>query len=113
MSFVKEERFSGPLPHPKHFSEYDAAVPGSGERLLGMVEGSLAHAQGLQTRALDADIADMKEGRRLGFAALVILMLGAIGCGLLGKDTIALALLGATVVGTIGTLVKGRGKNGD
>ena len=78
-----------------------------------MVESNLAHSQELQSRALDADIADMKEGRRLGFAALVILMIGAIVCGLLGKDTIALALLGATVIGTIGTLIKGRGKNGD
>lgn len=112
VSFVKEERFSGPLPHPKHFGEYDAHVPGSGNRLLAMVEGNLQHSQELQTRALEADIDDRKEGRRLGFAALVILMIGAIICGILGKDMIALALLGATVVGTIGTLIKGRG-NGD
>ncbi|MET3824571.1 putative membrane protein [Sphingomonas sp. PvP055] len=110
VSLVKEERFSGPLPHPRHFKEYDETVPGSGNRLLSLVEGNLAHTQMLQTTALQADIADMKEGRRLGFAALVIMIIGAIICGILGKDVIAIALLGASVIGAIGTLIKGRGR---
>lgn len=113
IALVKEERFSGPLPHPRHFKEYDEAVPGSGDRLICMVEQSLSHAQDLQQQALTADIADMREGRRLGFAALVLLISGAIVCGAIGQQTIALALLGASVIGTIGTLIKGRGKNGD
>lgn len=113
ISLVKEERFSGPIPHPKHFEEYERILPGSGRELLDMAKSNLTHSQDLQSRALGADIDDMKEGRRLGFAALVVLMVGAIICGLLNKDTIALALLGATVVGTIGQLIKGRGKNGD
>lgn len=108
-ALVTEERFSGPLPHPRHFGEYEKHLPGSGDRMLGMVENNLAHAQALQEKALQADIDDMKEGRRLGFAALVILMIGAIICGMMGKDMIALALLGATVVGTVGQLIKGRG----
>lgn len=113
VSLVSEERFSGPLPHPRHFREYDEALPGSGDRLLKMVEEDLVHTRGLQAQELQADIDDMKEGRRLGFAALVILMLGAIICGVLGKDTIALALLGASVLGTINVLIKGRGKAND
>lgn len=113
IALVKAERFSGPLPHPKHFKEYDDALPGSGDRLIGMVERDLAHAQVLQTKALEADIADMREGRRLGFVALVLLIGGAILCGAIGQQTIALALLGASVIGTIGTLIKGRGRNGD
>jgi len=112
-SIVQEERFSGPLPHPKHFKQYDDALPGSGQELLDMAKSNLRHAQDLQAKALQADIDDMKEGRRLGFAALVILMIGAIICGLMDKDTIALALLGATVLGTITHLIRGRGKNGD
>jgi len=78
-----------------------------------MAKSGLAHSQDLQSRALQADIDDMREGRRLGFAALVILMIGAIICGLMDKDAIAYTLLGATVIGTIGQLIKGRGKNGD
>lgn len=113
IALVKEEKFSGPLPHPKHFKEYDDALPGSGDRLIRMVEQDLTHSQSLQTKALDADIADMKEGRRLGFAALVLLISGAILCGVIGQQTIALALLGASMVGAIGTLIKGRGRNGD
>lgn len=111
-SLVKEESFSGPIPHPRHLAEYEQILPGSAATLIRMAQSDLEHAHALQDCALKADIADMKEGRRLGFAALVILMVGAIVCGLMDKDTIALALLGATVVGTIGQLIKGRGRNG-
>lgn len=112
-SLVKEESFSGPIPHPRHLAQYEEILPGSAATLIGMAKSDLEHAQAMQKRALEADIADMKEGRRLGFAALVILMLGSIVCGAMGQETIALALLGATVVGTISQLVKGRGKNGE
>lgn len=112
-ALVQEERFSGPLPHPKHFADYEQALPGSAAELLAMAKSNLKHMQDCQAKSLQADIDDMKEGRRLGFAALVILMLGAIVCGALGKDAIAFALLGATVIGTIGQLIKGRGRNGD
>lgn len=113
VALMKEEKFSGPIAHPKHLREYEEIVPGSGDRIIGMAEDDLKHTHELQNRALAADIADMREGRRLGFVALLILIGGAIGCGLMGKDTIALALLGASVIGTIGTLIKGRGRNGD
>lgn len=112
-ALVKEESFSGPIPHPRYLAEYDRIVPGSASMLINMAKADLDHAHRLQERALEADISDMQQGRWLGFAALVILMIGAIVCGLMDKDAIALALLGATVVGTIGQLVKGRGKNGD
>lgn len=112
-ALVKEESFSGPIPHPRHLAEYNQIVPGSASMLINMAKSDLDHTHRLQERALEADISDMKQGRWLGFAALVILMIGAIVCGLMDKDTIALALLGATVVGTIGQLIKGRGKNGD
>ena len=111
-ALVKEESFSGPIPHPRHLAEYEQIVPGSASMLINMAKSDLDHSHKLQERALDADISDMQQGRWLGFAALVILMTGAIVCGLMDKDMIALALLGATVVGTIGQLIKGRG-NGD
>lgn len=109
VALMKEEKFSGPIAHPKHLREYEQIVPGSGDRIISMAEQDLRHGHALQNRALEADVADMREGRRLGFAALLILIVGAIACGMMGKDAIAFALLGASVIGTIGTLIKGRG----
>ncbi len=113
LSVVQSEQFSGPIAHPKHLREYEEICPGAADRIIGMAESEVDHSQLMQTAMLNAEIADNKEGRRLGFAALVILMMGAIVCGALGKDTIALALLGATMVGVIGTIIKGRSSNGD
>lgn len=112
-SLVLEERFSGPLPHPRHLQQYDDILPGLGRELVDMAHNSLAHSQELQAEAMRADIADMKEARRLGFAALLVLIIGAIICGAMGKDTIALALLGAGVIGTIGQVIRGRGRNSE
>ncbi len=39
----KQEAYSGPLPHPDHFNKYNKSLPGSGNRLLTMVEKDLAH----------------------------------------------------------------------
>lgn len=109
VSLVQEERFSGPIAHPKHLREYEEIVPGSADRIVAMAEGNLAHAQTMQAKALDADITDMREGRWLGFAALIILIIGAIVCGVLQHTAIALALLGASVIGGVSAIIKGRG----
>lgn len=105
---VSEERFSGPIAHPKHLREYEQICPGSADRIIKMAEGQLEHAQSIQDKALTGDIADTKAGRWFGFAALMVLIIGAIICGVLGKDTIALALLGTGALGTIGAFIKGR-----
>lgn len=39
----KEEAFRGPLPHPDHFAKYNKILPGSGNRLLKLVEDNLKH----------------------------------------------------------------------
>lgn len=111
VSVVREENFSGPVPHPKHIREYEIAVPGSGDRLIAMAESEQSHIQRCQAEALAGDIADTREGRRLGFAALALLIIGAILCGVMNKDAIAYALLGAGALGTIGTIIKGRQKS--
>lgn len=110
ISLVQEERFSGPICHPKHLREYEEALPGSADRIVSMAESALTHSRSMQELALKADIADMREGRRLGFAGLVLLIGGAILCGALGQVTIALALLGTSAIGALGTLIRGRGR---
>lgn len=110
-SLIVEERFSGPIPHPRHFGEYEKHLPGSAAELMDMAKSNLAHQQQIQTRMLEADISDMKESRRLGFAALIVLIIGAIICGILEKDYIAYALLGTSVIGTINQIIKGRGRD--
>lgn len=77
VSLVSEERFSGPIPHPRHMREYEEICPGSADRLIAMAEVSITHAQDLQRSALDGDISDVRAGRLYGLIALVALIIAA------------------------------------
>jgi uncharacterized membrane protein len=113
VSLVQEERFSGPIAHPRHLREYDEIVPGSANRIIEMAEGALNHAQELQSFAVRADVDDQKEGRRLGFIALMVLIGAALICGLNGHEVLAGGFIGAGALGVVGAFIRGRnGKNG-
>jgi len=107
VSLHKEERFSGPIAHPKHLREYEEILPGSADRIVGMAEGSLAHNQKLQEISLSADIEDMRGGRRYGFSALVLLIVAAVVAIFLKEPVLAGLFLGTGALGTIGVLVRG------
>jgi len=108
VSLVQQEKFSGPIAHPKHLREYEDILPGSANRIIEMAEGNLKHAQTVQLRALEADVEDIKAGRRFGFAALLVLIFCALVCGYLKNNTLALAFLGTGAVGTVVAFIKGR-----
>ncbi|GGB52093.1 hypothetical protein GCM10010833_03540 [Blastomonas aquatica] len=76
-----------------------------------MAEGNLAHAQDIQTLAIQADIDDAKAGRLYGFLALMALIIAAGVSAFLGNELMASAFLGAGVLGVVGQLIKGRGSN--
>lgn len=108
VSIAQEERFSGPIAHPRHLREYEEIEPGSANRIICMAENELEHGRDLQSKALQADIDDNKASRRYGFVALLVLILSALACVGMDKDAIALAFLGTGVIGTVGLFIKGR-----
>ena len=75
-----------------------------------MAERNLDHAQSMMETALQGDIADTRQGRWFGFAALSLLIIAAAVVGLMGQPVLAGLFLGAGVLGVISQLI--RGKNG-
>jgi uncharacterized membrane protein len=108
VSLVSEERFSGPIAHPKHLREYEDICPGAADRIIAMAEANLAHAQAMQTTAISGDIADVKAGRAYGFWALIALIASAGGATYLGHEVLAAAFLGTGALGVVGQLIQGR-----
>jgi uncharacterized membrane protein len=102
------ERFSGPIAHPRHLREYDEIVPGAADRIISMAEDALIHQKKMEEIALQATINDVKDGRRFGFAALVLLIVSALVCGIYGYQILAGAFLGAGALGTIGAFINGK-----
>lgn len=114
VSLITEERFSGPIAHPKHLREYEEICPGAADRIMRMAENNMAHHHAMQEKAVTADVDDLRNGRRYGFAALALLFVGAVFSVWWGNTTLALAFLGTGALGTVGHLIKGRGQsNGD
>lgn len=108
VSLVTEERFSGPIAHPRHLKEYEEICPGAADRIIRMAENNLNHAQTVQILAVEGDIADLRAGRRYGFFALLALIVAASGAAYLDHELIAGAFLGAGALGVIGQLIQGR-----
>lgn len=113
MVSLVEERFAGPIAHPRHLREYEDICPGAADRIIRMAESNLSHAQNIQTVAIKGDIADVSAGRIYGFSALLALILAALGATYLDHDVIAAAFLGAGAIGVIGQLIQGRQRTSD
>lgn len=50
VTLMSKESFSGPLPHPKHLSEYEKISPGAADRIITMAEESQEHIQELDKK---------------------------------------------------------------
>lgn len=107
-SVLLREHFSGPLPHPRHFREYDDIVPGSAERIIQMAEKAQDHNIDIEKKIIGAQIDDQKRGMNYGLAALlVVLALGGL-FAYLGNNWAAALFLGTSVLGVVGAFITGR-----
>ncbi|WP_292216248.1 hypothetical protein [Mesorhizobium sp.] len=82
---------------------------------MKMAENALAHRERMDTKIVDAEIADRKLGMWLGFAALIVILgLGAY-FGIQGNAVVAGLFLTTAVLGAIPVFVLGRywQQNGD
>lgn len=105
---LQQERFSGPLPHPRHLREYEDILPGAAERILAMAENTLDHNRAMDQRIVTDDRDDRAIGMHYGLAAFFGALIGAGVMGALGQKEVAIAFLAATVVGAVAVFVKGR-----
>lgn len=110
VSIVTSERFSGPIAHPRHLREYEEILPGAADRIIRMAETNLSHAQSVQILALEGDIAEGRAGRRIGFCALMALILAACFATYFDHEVIAGLFLGTGALGVIGQLIQGRNR---
>lgn len=107
LHFVREE-YGGPLPHPRHFEQFEAICPGAADRILRMAEEEQQAQIELATIQLNGEIADRARGMHYGFLSLIALVGGAVVCGVTGHDVLAGAFLGAAALGTVARFVLGR-----
>ncbi|WP_156114494.1 DUF2335 domain-containing protein [Paracoccus sanguinis] len=105
---IKQEMFSGPLPHPKHLKGYEDTTPGAADRILTMAEKAQSHLIDIQSRHLDLEYRDRRRGMWLGGILFALLVLCAAMFGVLDKPTLAAIFLGAAALSVVGLFTNGR-----
>ncbi len=104
---VRQESFSGPLPHPSILKEYEEIEPGSARRIIDMAERALIHHQEMEAEQVRSEVASNREAwarSRLGaiIGGVVALAFAGITLGIVlaGYPT-AGAVLGGLEVGAL------------
>ena len=99
---VEAASFSGPLPPPTMYGEYERVLPGSAERILAMAEKEQNHRIGWETTALDTSVGETKLGQWLGFAIAILCIGAAVLLAMSGHGVVAGIALAASAAGLVG-----------
>lgn len=109
---VREESFSGPIPHPDILRGYEGITAGFAERIVRMAEKEQDHRFNCENHQMECDKAiianaanESKRGQNYAFIIAILFLIGAVVLGLLGHDDLAKILGGGTLVSIVSVLV--------
>lgn len=74
---MEQEEYRGPLPHPDHFADYEAASPGAGSKIIKMVDSSRARADD----RYDAIVKNDHQYRVLGMVLAAVILVTCLIAG--------------------------------
>lgn len=99
MYAIEQKSYSGPLPAPEDFAEYEKILPGSTDRILKMAEKQVDHRISSDNKIIDNTYRQSGRGQILG--AILVVMFGVISLilGLTGHDNLAKYIGVTTVIG--------------
>jgi uncharacterized membrane protein len=92
---ISAEFFRGPLPHPRHLESYERICPGLAGRIVAMAEKAHERQESRLDAAMRYEYEDRSLGLRLGFKALVAILIAGTICLLSGHEVIGSGLFGA------------------
>lgn len=108
LSIIKEESFSGPIPHPRSFKEYEAVLPGSADRILKMAEDQQKHRMELEKTAIKKQLTQSGRGQIFGFIVFLLGMLLSVVFAQLEMKTFAGIFASTTLVLLVTLFVTGK-----
>ena len=99
MYAIEQKSYSGPLPAPEDFAEYEKILPGSTDRILKMAEKQVDHRISSDNKIIYNTYRQSGRGPILG--AILVVMFGVISLilGLTGHDSLAKYIGVTTVIG--------------
>ena len=109
---VARAEWHGPLPPSSEIERYQSLLPDAAERLFAMAEREQSVRHKIQQE--EAELAKFeaegyntrtKRGQLIGAAVAVSFLIGSVVCAYLDQTAIGVALVGATIVGLVNSLV--------
>lgn len=105
---MEQKLYSGPLPPPEDFREYEKVLPGTTDRIVTMVEKQTEHRIEIEKKAVTENLRQTRHGQWIG--AGLCLFFGVAGCFLsyTGHDALAALVFGTTILGIATVFVLNR-----
>lgn len=108
IALIESASFSGPLPPPSMFGEYDRVLSGSAERILRMAEKEQDHRTKWETKALAGEIRQEQYGQWFGLLIAVLCIVGVVYLATNGQTIVASILAGTSALGLARHFIQGK-----
>lgn len=105
---MRQESFSGPIPHPDLLQGYDRVKPGFAERIVVMAEQQQQHRFDCERQMIKGTIVESKRGQWMAFAIALLFLVAAVVLGIFNHDWLAGVIGGGTLIALVTVFVTGR-----
>ena len=107
----KHQFYSGPIPHPELFSQYEEIVPGSANRILLMAENEAKNRQENETLITKNIVKTTNKGILFAFLSVIIMSSLVAYALYLGKETAASTIAVGSIAAVAGVFMFFRRSN--
>lgn len=108
LAAIKQESYSGPLPHPDFYEGYEKVLPGSANRILTMTETQVQHRVNIEGQIVNRTLTQKSWGMVIGGILTIIILAAVVFLGINGHDILAGTLGTTTIIGVIVVYVLGQ-----
>jgi uncharacterized membrane protein len=107
-AFIEAASWEGPLPHPAHLAQYEAACPGAAQEIIDLLKRQAAHRQELELMVVRGN--DRRASHGLYIAGFLATLVVVAGVWLIstGRGVAGLALLLSEMAVLAGVFVYGK-----
>lgn len=113
VAVVKESlvAFSGPIPPPEQFEQYENILPGSADRILKMAEKQQDHRIEIEKEAISKSLNLNRRGQTFGFITMLLMLALSVFFALNGMKVWAGTIGSVTIVTLVALFVTGNAQN--
>lgn len=105
---VRQESFSGPIPHPEMLQGYENVKQGFAERIVAMAEAQQQHRIDCESKMVAGTVSDSSRGQWMAFIVAVLFLVAAVVLGLNGHDWLGGVIGGGTLIALVTVFITGR-----